>query len=79
MLLEAYVLYTVSYIQAVPKNFCTFVGRSFHFSIIPTIMPQVILLDVFKAILRDVMGEENFTFHCFSSYIYVMTLVVTVL
>ncbi len=31
----------------------------------------------FKAI-QDVMGEENFTFHFFSSYIYVMTLVVTV-
>ncbi len=26
----------------------------------------------FKAILRDVMGEENFTFLFFSSYIYVM-------
>ena len=27
-----------------------------------------------KAILRDVMGEKKITFHFFSSYIYVMTL-----
>ena len=33
-----------------------------------------------KAILGDVMGKEKiFTIHFFSSYIYVMTLVVTVL
>ena len=32
-----------------------------------------------KAILRDVMGEDKITFHFFSSYNYVMTLVVTVL
>ncbi len=32
-----------------------------------------------KAILRDVMGEEKFYFSLFSSYIYVMTLVVIVL
>ena len=38
------------------------------------------LTQVLKAILRDVMGEEKlFTFHFILSYIYVMTLVVTVL
>ncbi len=35
---------------------------------------------MFKAILRDVMGEEKFYFfRFFSSYNYVMTLVVTVI
>ncbi len=32
----------------------------------------------FKAILRDVMGDEKFYLSLFPSYIYVMTLVVTV-
>ena len=31
-----------------------------------------------EAILRDVMGEEKFYFSLFPSFIYVMTLVVTV-
>ncbi len=34
---------------------------------------------ILKAILRDVMGEENFYLSLFSLYIHVMTLVVTVL
>ena len=50
---------------------------------VPNAMKVLITIHItkllLKAILRDEKGKEKFYFSLFSSYIYVMTLVVTVL
>ncbi len=49
-----------------------------HAQLVNTKSESTQILEI-KAILQDVRGEEKFYFSLFSSYIYVMTLVVTVL
>ena len=64
--------------QNIPVNL--FIGESPSFLKLNIPAMTVLWHDTWiKAILRDVMGEEKLTFHSASSYIYVMTLVVTVL